>query len=370
MAFTRCSLCDRPAVFLDRRSGKAYCADHFRGILEDRVRREVRREGLARDERIVMGISGGKDSLVMMDLLWRVEKDYGVELIALTVDEGIEGGQYRGRRVELVKKMAQERGIKYVFHGFKEKYGFTLDEAVEALRGKEEPCTICGILRRRALNDYAKELGATRLAIAHVLDDEAETVLMNVVRGDPKGLLTSENYSPELFGFYVPRIKPLREVTERESAFYAYLLGIPPEDEECPYARFSLRDGVRLFLEQLESKHPGTSSSVVRFGDKLRAGQSAPAGEIKRSFCSVCGYPTSEGRDLCRVCELRRAVEAGERKRAREAVSRTEPLKGGERGLRPRYPCTSLLHGCGQRPIRRTTNLVLRGGKEVSTFLS
>ncbi len=303
-----CKKCGRPAVYVDKRSGTALCEDHFREGLEERVRKEIRSEGIGKDRRhirIVMGISGGKDSLVMMDLLWRVEREYDVELIALTVDEGIEGGEYRGKRFDLIRRMANERGIKWELRSFKQKYGFTLDDSVVALKGREEPCSICGVLRRRALNDYAKELGADYLAIAHNLDDEAETVLMNVIRGDPQALRRSENYADELAAFYVPRIKPMRRITEREAAFYAYLMGIPAEEEECPYARLSLRDQVRSFLDSLARDHPAVLDSLVRFGDELKEKGKG----FSRSRCASCGYPTSGGREYCRVCEINFAVK-------------------------------------------------------------
>jgi len=303
-----CGVCGKPAVYFDNRSGKGYCELHFRQMLEKKVRKELRKQGLSQNERIVMGISGGKDSLVMMDLLWRVEAPYHVGLTALTVDEGIENGQYRGRRMDLIKRMAEERGIKHEVQSFRDKYGFTLDEAVQFLGGKEEPCTLCGVLRRRALNDYAKGLKATRLAIAHNLDDEAETVLMNVIRGDAKGLMRSENYAEDLYDYYVPRIKPMRTITERESAFYAYLIGIPPEEEECPYARLSLRDGARSFLEDVEARHPGTADSIVKFGESIKV----KGKRVDRSFCSLCGYPTSKGRDICRVCEIKGMMREAE----------------------------------------------------------
>ncbi|MGC8601938.1 MAG: ATP-binding protein [Thermoprotei archaeon] len=306
-----CKKCGKPAVYLDKRSGTALCEEHFRKSLEERVRKQVRSEGLGKGNRklrIVMGISGGKDSLVMMDLLWMVEKQYDVELVALTIDEGIEGGNYRKKRFDIIERMTKERGIKWELKSFKQKYGFSLDEAVSVLKGKEEPCSICGVLRRRALNDYAMELKADYLAIAHNLDDEAETVLMNVIRGDVKALRRSEEYVEELMNFYVPRLKPMKRITERETAFYAYLLGIPPEDEECPYARSSLRDKVRTFLETFEMDHPAVCDSLVRVGDELKEKRGKG---IDRSYCAGCGYPTSAGRTYCRVCEIGFEVKSG-----------------------------------------------------------
>jgi len=308
MTAKTCFFCPSPAVYYDRRAGQGYCANHLTQLLEKKVRQELRRQGVNERERILIAVSGGKDSLVMMDLLWRVERRFKeVKLMAVTVDEGINGGAYRRARISLTKAMVEERGIQHELISFGQVFGFTLDEALRSLGKSEEPCTVCGVLRRRVLNDYAMRVGATKIAVAHNLDDEAGTFLMNVLRGDVRrGPAPLEDGLA--LGSFVPRIKPVRSLTERETAFYANMLGIPMEEQECPYYRSSFRDEIMPYLEELEGRHPGTMNAVVSAGEQLRADspKSKPAGR-----CSICGYPTARGRDVCRVCELRTRVLSG-----------------------------------------------------------
>lgn len=143
------------------------------------------------------------------------------------------------------------------------------------------------------MDGRAKELSATKLATGHNLDDEAQTILMNYLKGDMEKLRRSDGEH----GF-IKRIKPLREVLEREVALYGLLEGLI-DTSECPYAEQSLRWNVRKMLNEFESNHPGTKYALVRGYEKI--GRFLPMGRTL-STCERCGGGCTG--KICKACEL------------------------------------------------------------------
>ena len=260
-----CSHCKaRPAFFLRRYSGEALCKNCFIVNFEKRVYRTIKKHELITwGDKVLAAVSGGKDSLVLLHLLAKLRKKLKFELIAITVDEGVRG--YRSRGIELAQNEARKLGIEHFVVSFKDAYGFTLDEIVEIAqkRGIElHPCSFCGILRRRLINETALKVGANKVATAHNLDDEAQTVVINLIRGDLLKVVRLGVKPPISHEKFVPRIKPLRYTPENEIAVYAMLKRIELYDVECPYIRLAMRDEIRNFLNELEEKHPGTKHSI------------------------------------------------------------------------------------------------------------
>jgi uncharacterized protein (TIGR00269 family) len=184
---------------------------------------------------------------------------------------------------------------------FDELFGNTLDRI---LKGREtQACSICGILRKKALITGAERAGATKLATGHNLDDEAQAVLMNLLRGDLPRL--ARNSSADSSGRFIPRIKPLMSVLEKEIATYLMLKGLWTDLPECPYTRHALRREVRVMLSTLEYEYPGTMLCLME--NKKIAGEffsSRSYGEPIRR-CMECGDPCSG--ELCQLCMLRHA---------------------------------------------------------------
>ena len=281
----KCSLCSKRAFFKGPLG--AYCEEHLIESVRERARKEI--EGV--NGKILLAVSGGKDSLVLMDVMAHIyDKE---KLVAVTVVEG--AGSYRLKEVEVAKKFAQRLGIKYYYVTFKELFGLTLDEMVS--RGKLSPCTYCGVFRRRAL-EYLAEKEEAVVATGHTLDDEAQTALLNFLRGSWDDILKLNTRV---------RLKPLRKVYEIEVTAYAKVIGVPFQEEECPYivTRPSLRARLRERLFELEEEKPGT---LLKWRENL---ERLGAPERKVSHCKLCGYPTSPDREVCRACEL--AMEVGAR---------------------------------------------------------
>ncbi|RLF16085.1 MAG: TIGR00269 family protein [Thermoprotei archaeon] len=304
MRAVKCTLCQAQAIYKSPYSGQLFCARCFKRNVEGRVRATINHHKLFEpNDHILIAVSGGKDSLVLLNILYKLEaRRPGVKLTALTIDEGVAG--YRGHGLRVAEEAAKRLGVEHHVASFKEYYGYTLDEIYDMAVKKRvglHACTFCGVLRRRLINVKARELGATKVATGHNLDDEAQTALINLLRGTVSRLARLGPKPPRMWEGFVPRVKPLRYIPEREVALYAYLSGFELYEEECRYVRASLRDEIRYMLNKLESKHPGMKYAVVRAVDRL-----APLIErevdVKVKPCRYCGEPTA--RDICRACEV------------------------------------------------------------------
>jgi len=255
---------------------------------------------------LLLGLSGGKDSWVLLDILARHHPTD--KLVAVTIIEGIPGYNREGDAARIREK-AREYGIDVIVTSIKEYTGRSLREIVDSAREKRlpiSPCTYCGISRRRILNYYARMVGASKQVTAHNLDDEAQTALVNLLRGDWTGLVRQHPLAPPISKLIVPRVKPLRKVYEWETATYAYIKGFPMQETECPYIRFAptLRARVRDALYRLESERPGTLLNLLETLDAILEPEAAKLRAEELPRCEKCGEPTSHGRRLCKLCEI------------------------------------------------------------------
>lgn len=304
-----CSLCEEDAFYLRKTSGEYLCKRCFVKSVEGRVKGTISRYRLlAPGDRVAVAVSGGKDSLTTLHIVAKLTKRFPeCRLMAVSVDEGI--AEYRQQGLDITQQITDKLGIEHQVVSFRELYGATLEEIYReaGLRhGELQACSFCGVLRRRAINQAAKRVGATKVATGHNLDDEAQTILINLMRGDlPRLLRNAPKPVIEREGF-VPRIKPLRYIPERESALYAYLREIPLYEAECRYVRNSMRDSVRNVLNEWEEEYVGVKYAMVRMVDKLVSEMPVDILQTNLKACTICGEPTT--RDVCRVCELLQQV--------------------------------------------------------------
>lgn len=300
MAAPLCTKCrSKPSVYLRPYSGERLCPGCFAASIRERVERSISRFNMFEfDSRIAVGVSGGKDSINLLHLLTEIEEKFPrAELIAVSIDEGVRG--YRDEALNLAREACRRLGVECLTLSFKELFGVTMDEIVEKTgEGELTPCSYCGVLRRRALNEAARRVEADRLATAHNLDDMAQTALLNMMRGDLRRLAGMHPAGGDLRGF-VRRVKPFCEVPERESTLYAYLRGFEFQSMPCPYAKEAMRTDIRRFLNRMEVKRPGTKFTVYRTALKLIPGIRG-AEVIGR--CRICGEPTPG--ETCRVCQM------------------------------------------------------------------
>jgi uncharacterized protein (TIGR00269 family) len=322
-----CDKCSERAVMHAAYSGLHLCEGHLCAAVEKRVRRRVREDNLLPDdatpenpETWVIGLSGGKDSVVLTQILHETfAEDPRVELVALSIHEGIEG--YRDASLDACRELTDDLGIRHETVSYEEEFGVEMDRVVEDDPEGMAACAYCGVFRRDALSRYATELGADKLLTGHNLDDEAESALMNFLEGDIEQM--AQHFDASLGPFeggdadrtrgeaesFIPRAKPLRDVPEREVALYARIRELPAHITECPHAEEAYRGEIQELLYDLEQNHPGTRHSIMAgyeqlaalAADEHRAGEASETGE-----CERCGGPTT--RDLCRKCGLLEAL--------------------------------------------------------------
>ncbi|AEH24215.1 TIGR00269 family protein [Pyrococcus yayanosii] len=322
----RCSKCGREAVYFARYEGRYYCHRHFNEMVERKVKATIRKyQMIRRGEKIGVAVSGGKDSVVLMHLLAKLRRKFPFELVAITIDEGIRG--YRDRSVEIAKRNAELLGIEHHIYSFRDYIGLTLDETVEIMGPREErvgACSYCGVWRRWLLNCAARELGVDKLAVGLNLDDEVQMFLMNLMRGDVARLGRTGPYYEEIHEGLVPRIKPLREVPEKEIVLYAVLNDIEVDLSECPYAVEAFRAEIRDWLNEMEEKHPGTKYQLLRSYDRLfPLIAKTYAREIGLNRCKLCGQPTAG--KICKACQFRLQVVERARKKGIAFTLQGEP---------------------------------------------
>jgi len=273
-------------------------------FIDSKVKREFREQvHFKKGQRILVAVSGGKDS---MHLLYQVTKIFGswrnFEIIAVTVDEGI--GEFRKHCADIAGEYASSLGIEHRTITFREYIGITTDDVAQV--DKElVPCTYCGVFRRKVLNIFAKEIAADYVLLGLNLDDFAQSIVMNVTRGDLARLARLAPHSERVPGF-VPRLAPLRRVLEQEIRTYNQLAGIPFVSKRCPYASLAIRDVYREFLDKLESRDPAAKFSTLNFFEKLKP-YIAEREREKLHPCKLCGEPTVG--EICKACELQERYE-------------------------------------------------------------
>lgn len=295
----KCMKCNKEAIIFQKYSGMHLCRKHFIDDVERKIKLTIRKNySIKRNETIAVALSGGKDSTVLLYILHKIFKERpDIEIVAITIDEGIEG--YRPHTIETSKELTQRLGVRHIIRSFKEEYDTTLDD-IAAREREKGACSYCGVLRKSLLNKTANEIGATKLATGHNLDDEAQTTLLNHLRGDVDRIIRLA--PPRALEGLVMRAKPLRKIPEKEVALYALLNDLPVDFSECPYAHEAIRGEVRDMLNEFEVNHPGTKYSLLRGFDKIAEMLAKDYPETELSRCRICGEACNS--QICQACKL------------------------------------------------------------------
>lgn len=296
---TTCDLCNRDAVTFVRYNGTHLCAEHFMRYVDRRVKREIRKQiDVERGDKIAVAVSGGKDSMVALKMLSSVFNGLnGVEVHAITIDEGIEG--YRPPSVDIVRRFCEQNDVVFHLRSFSE-LGVTMD-AIAPVSGSSSPCTYCGVFRRMLMNEEARDIGARYLATGHNLDDAAQSIMMNFVRGDVERLARMAPHMHVQPGL-IPRFMPLREIPEKETLLYALVSGMEFWDGVCPYWEAALRNQYRSIVDDLEDRSPGARFGILSSFDQIRPMLWSNMPQSNLHPCPRCGEPTVG--DSCKSCQL------------------------------------------------------------------
>lgn len=288
MAPALCANCKTERALIKRpKNHQKLCKKCFIQVFEDEVHHTIISSGLFyRGEKVAIGASGGKDSTVLASVMKTLNErhDYGLDLVLLSIDEGIKG--YRDDSLETVKRNAVQYEMPLKVVGYDELYGWTMDQVVETI-GKKGNCTYCGVFRRQALDRGAKMLGIKHVVTGHNADDVAETVLMNLLRADLSRLSRATNIITGDANSDVRRSKPLKYSYEKEIVLYAHHKKLDYFSTECIYSPEAFRGSARSLIKNLEKVRPSAILDIVRSGEdmaRLVPGQQADA-------CACKGKP-------------------------------------------------------------------------------
>lgn len=305
----RCSHCLNPAVVEQRYAGVSLCRAHFLESFRRRAHHELARQGGLPDGVTAVALSGGKDSVALLHFLHETfARHPRITLAAVTVDEGIAG--YRPSSLEICRELTSRLGMEWKVVRTRDLAGYDIDAYAGGRAGPEgEPlpmvdrpsCGPCGVYRRTGINRGARDLGAVAVATGHNLDDTAQSILMNHLKGDVERLARLAPHDGGMEGL-VPRRMPFRSIPEKEVLLYTVLLGLPTHDEECPYAARSHRFETRRTLMDLEARTPGTRHALVAGQDKLQPIVRANYRLAPANACTTCGEPTTGAK--CMACVM------------------------------------------------------------------
>jgi tRNA-5-methyluridine54 2-sulfurtransferase len=308
----RCRRCRSEAVIEIRRHNASYCRGCFVRVFRAQVERTVRHwKMFGPGERILVAVSGGKDSLA----LWDVLLDLGYPATGLYLGLGI--GEYSDRSHQAARRFATSRGAELEVVDLAGTYGFDVPTAGSA--GSRSTCAVCGLSKRYASNRAALDGGFDVLATGHNLDDEAATLLGNVLRWKTEFVARQSPVLPGRNGL-VKKVKPLHRLSELETAAYAFLREIDYVVEECPLVAGNTQLRYKGAMDAIEAGSPGTKAQFLLGyldrGTALFRGEDA----ADLSACANCGQPTT-GR-FCAFCRARAQILG-------------EPLPAPDGGPRP-----------------------------------
>lgn len=292
----RCRVCKGKAAIEVRRHNAAFCRDHFLQHIVRQVERTVHEHCMFdHEDRLVIGVSGGKDSLALWDILHRL----GYRCEGIYLDLGI--GGYSNESRERVERFAKDRDLILSTVTLASEYGFTIPQAAKSTR--RTACSACGLSKRYVLNEEALKGGYDVLVMGHNLDDEAATLFSNVLNWNVD-YLARQRPVLSASGGLIRKVKPLIRVAERETAAYAVLSGIDYEVEECPLVAGNTVNRMKEWMALLEHRSPGTTQHFL--GGFLSVDVfDTPKPELRP--CERCDRPTTG--TMCAFCRLRERAQ-------------------------------------------------------------
>jgi uncharacterized protein (TIGR00269 family) len=313
----KCKVCREHAVVDVRRHNAAFCSGHFVEHVHNQVAKTIKEFKMFEpDDRLLIAVSGGKDSLAVWDVLL----DLGYDATGFYLDLGI--GGYSNRSKDAAVAFAEQRGAKLVVRSLAQEHGFTVPE-LSKLTGRV-PCSGCGLNKRYEFNRAALEEGFDVLVTGHNLDDEVATLFGNVLHWNTDMLgrqapVLEERVlgeGPDARTALVRKVKPLVRLAERETAAYALLRGIDYIVEECPMVEGNTQHRYKEAMTLLEEASPGTKSQMYFGFLKKAAGRFADdAGSAELVACSSCGAPTIAYDDAVPRCSFCKTKALAQRRK-------------------------------------------------------
>jgi len=299
----KCTRCRTHAVVELRRHNAAFCADCFQGVFRNQVARAIDKYDMfGPDDRILVAVSGGKDSLALWDVL--LESGYHADGLYL----GLGIGEYSDRSHDRTVAFAEHRGASLRTIDLAAEQGF--DIPLAGRKGARSSCAVCGLSKRYLFNRAALEGGYDVVATGHNLDDEAATLLGNTLRWNVEYIARQAPVLPAADGL-VRKVKPLHRVTELETAAYAFLRSIDYVVEECPLVAGNTQLRYKESMNAIESRSPGAKTQFfLGYLDRGMPVFRTAREEIPLTACARCDQPTTG--TYCAFCRARAQI-LGER---------------------------------------------------------
>lgn len=305
--------CGKRAILKRPKTGDSLCKECFYVAFETEIHYTIKKSKLfERGDHVAIGASGGKDSTVLAHIMKTLNEryDYGLKLVLLSIDEGITG--YRDDSLETVKRNRDQYEIPLKILSYQELYGWTMDQIVSQV-GRKNNCTFCGVFRRQALDRGAMLLGVNKIVTGHNADDIAETVIMNILRGDVARLqrCTAISTGDGSEGL-ITRSKPFKYTYEKEIVMYAYFKKLDYFSTECIYSPNAYRGHARTFIKDLEKIRPSAIIDIIHSGENLCVSTDVKDRLPSQGICQRCGYISSM--EVCKACILLEGLNKGKPK--------------------------------------------------------
>ena len=307
-----CDLCGKFSFLIERKFNKdSLCTQCFTEKIETTIHQTINDyKMITPDDRVIVGLSGGKDSITLLHNLIQLSKKNLLKSIqAVIIDEGIK--DYRAKSIEDAISYCNGYDVTYKIISFKDRIGKTLDEINAFFNNRSDKrytCNYCATIRRRLLNEGAKELNGTVLAVGHNLTDFTETYLMNVLYN--RLHLIGRQYlfkkeSEEIRKSYIKKVKPLLQIPEEEIHLYANLKKLKFYPSHCPYREVDpiLRKQVLNFIQEMKNFSPEIEYNLLNSFNKLSKKLYETSSLPQSNNCLKCGYP-SELAQICTYCKL------------------------------------------------------------------
>ena len=300
----KCRACGQKAVVNMRQHKLALCKDHFLEWIPEQTERFIEKYKMfTHSEKILIAVSGGKDSLSLWDIIHRLGYQADGLYICLGIDEGI---NYSSESQRLTEKFATGRSLNLRVVNIQKEYGATIPEfSQKSHRGRVKPCSICGLVKRHVMNRVTRDMGYEVLLTGHNLDDEAAVLFGNTLSWAGEYLLRQGPVLPETTGL-ARKAKPLFRIYEREMLAYALLRGIEYIYDECPFSDGSTSIYYKQLLNRLEIDRPGAKQAFyLSFLEARKSGLFAERESLQAELhlCTNCGQPTSAP-GLCSFCRM------------------------------------------------------------------
>lgn len=294
----QCDRCQNQAVYTRKYSGVKLCSTCFSNSVVRKTAKTISKFNMIKNNELVaVAVSGGKDSLALLKIMQEMSTSHNFRIKAITIDEGIPG--YRNEALEIVEKFCNELNVQHKVYSYKDLFELTLDQALDLRENeKTSSCTICGTLRRRAIDHAAKDIDANVIATGHNLDDTLQTFVINMLAGDTNKIGWM---NPDTSTNTFRKIKPFCEIYEEEIVFYAFTNNIPFQSEPCPHMSEGIRTEIREFLNSLEKDHSGIKNSLYQSVIKLS--EIVKKSNYKqKTICEKCGNECTG--NVCAVCNM------------------------------------------------------------------